>query len=74
MAKESSTDPLVRVRFNLDSNRPDLKPLLDQLNPILRQILPLVRANPDRSAELDADLLPPGFHKISHCMKKEKGD
>lgn len=71
MADDPNTDPLVRVRFNLDSDRSDLKPLIDQLNPILQQIVQAVRSNPDPSAELEADLLPPGFHKISYCEKSE---
>jgi hypothetical protein len=40
----------------------------------LRKIVELVRANPDPSAELDATILPPGFHKISYCEKCEDED
>jgi hypothetical protein len=74
MADDSNYDPLVRVRFNLDSDREDIRPLIEQLNPILRKIVRLVRANPDPSAELDATMLPPGFHKISYCEKCEDED
>jgi hypothetical protein len=67
-------DPLVRVRFSLDSDREDIRPLIEQLNPILRKIVELVRANPDASAELDGTILPSGFHKISYCQKCEDED
>lgn len=71
---DDNYDPLVRIRFNLDTDREDIKPLIEQMNPILKKIVAIVREKPDRSAELDPKELPPGFHKLSYCEKCEDED
>ena len=51
------------VDINLDSTRDDLKPLLAELNPILKKILEALERSPDRSL----DICSGGYHNITFC-------
>jgi len=49
------------VCLNLDCTRSDLQPYLNQLNPILANIMSIIQTNPDDSGE---GALSPNFSKI----------
>ena len=39
------------MSLNLDSTRPELQPLIAQLNPILQQIVAILQKEPDTTAD-----------------------
>ena len=51
------------VHINLDSMRPDLKPLLDQLNPILKRVIAALKAHPDDTSVPHSR----GYHNTTVC-------
>ena len=51
------------IHVNLDSTRPDLKPLLDQLNPILIRVLDALKAHPDDTSVPHSR----GYHNTTVC-------
>jgi hypothetical protein len=54
----------VTVNFNLDSTRPDLKPLIDQINSALMDIVNIVTTYPDTTAPTDCNVLPSGYRNV----------
>ncbi len=67
MSEESKHDHGIHI--NLDSARPDLKPLLDQLNPILQRVIDVVKKSPDPSG----DPCSAGYHNVTVCDHDDKG-
>jgi len=67
MGKGTGKGRDARIKFDVDSKRSDLKPLLEQLNPILKKILEAVEKSPDKTAEVGVENLPASFHKVSYC-------
>ena len=54
----------VTVNFNLDSTRSDLKPLIDQINNTLMDIVNIVKAYPDTTAPTDCRVLAAGYRNV----------
>lgn len=52
------------IDINLLSTRADLKPYLDQLNPILQNIISILQSNPLSEAEVAPA---GGYHNITFC-------
>lgn len=51
------------IPVNMDSTRSDIKPLLDQINPLLKQVLDILQSYPDTDANRDPSLNPI-FNKV----------
>jgi hypothetical protein len=51
------------IHINLDSARADLKPLLDELNPILRRVLDALEKFPDETSVPHSA----GYHNVTRC-------
>lgn len=56
------------IDIDLDSTRSDVKPLLDQLNPILQQIIEMVKAAPLEQRTGG------GYHNITFCNHDDDDD
>ena len=52
------------IDIHLDSTRNDIKPYLDQLNPILQNIVSILQSNPLDPDEVAARS---GYHNITFC-------
>lgn len=61
---DSEDQVVQQVPVNMDSTRSDLKPLLDKLNPILKQVLDILMDSPDESADCDTNEVPARFSKV----------
>ena len=55
------------IDINLDSKNPKLKPLLDQLNPILKKVIEAVKTIPEEERECANG----GYHNITFCGHDE---
>lgn len=63
MSDEASKHHHAKVHINLDSTRADLKPLLDDLNPILKRVLDALKAHPDDTSAPHSA----GYHNVTLC-------
>ena len=63
MSDETSKLHHDEVYINLDSTRSDLKPLLDELNPILKRVLKAVKEHPDETEVPHCA----GYHNVTYC-------
>jgi hypothetical protein len=60
MAQDSS---IQQILVNMDSTRSDIKPLLDQVNQALQQVLNILQNYPDETANRDP-AQDPMFNKV----------
>jgi len=67
MSGKTSKHHHSEIHINLDSTRPDLKPLLDQLNPILKRLLEALTASPDATSVPRSR----GYHNVTRCKHDE---
>jgi hypothetical protein len=57
--------PMQQIPVNMDSTRSDLKPLLDQVNQVLQQVLDILQNCPDETANRDPSQ-DPMFNKVMY--------